>query len=151
MALLTIFLFIGLIGILCYHKTNLLFSSLLILAYCLIMASADLWYFWTLLLVAAVLFPLVYLPVRRSFISSKVLQIFQKIIPSMSKTEKEAIEAGTTWWEGDLFQGMPDWDKLHNYPKPQLTTEEQAFLNGPVVEACRMANDFQISHELADL
>lgn len=151
MALLTIFLFIGLIGILCYHKANLLFSSLLILAYCLIMAIADLWYFWTLLLVAAVLFPLVYLPVRRSFISSKVLQIFQKIIPSMSKTEKEAIEAGTTWWEGDLFQGMPDWDKLHKYPKPQLTTEEQAFLNGPVVEACRIANDFQISHELADL
>lgn len=50
MALLTIFLFIGLIGILCYHKANLLFSSLLILAYCLIMASVDLWYFWTLLL-----------------------------------------------------------------------------------------------------
>lgn len=67
------------------------------------------------------------------------------------KTEKEAIEAGTTWWEGDLFQGKPNWDKLHNYPKPQLTTEEQAFLNGPVEEACRMANDFQISHELADL
>jgi len=120
MALLTLFLFIGLIGILCYHKANLLFSSLLILAYCLIMASTDLWYFGTLLLVAALLFPLVYLPVRRSFISSKVLQIFQKIIPSMSKTEKEAIEAGTTWWEGDVFQGMPDWDKLHKYPKPQF-------------------------------
>lgn len=151
MALLTIFLFIGLIGILCYHKANLLFSSLLILAYCLIMASTGLWYYWTLLLAAAILFPLVYLPIRRSFISSKALQIFQKIIPSMSKTEKEAIEAGTTWWEGDLFQGKPNWDKLLNYPKPQLTTEEQAFLNGPVEEACRMANDFQISHELADL
>lgn len=55
------------------------------------------------------------------------------------------------WWEGDLFQGKPDWKKLHNYPQPQLTAEEQAFLDGPVEEACRMANDFQITHELADL
>lgn len=69
----------------------------------------------------------------------------------MSRTEKEAIDAGTTWWEGDLFQGKPDWKKLHNYPQPRLTAEEQAFLDGPVEEACRMANDFQITHELADL
>ena len=63
----------------------------------------------------------------------------------MSRTEKEAIDAGTTWWEGDLFQGKPDWKKLHNYPQPRLTAEEQAFLDGPVEEACRMANDFQIT------
>ncbi|MDU5193265.1 MAG: acyl-CoA dehydrogenase, partial [Mixta calida] len=59
--------------------------------------------------------------------------------------------AGTTWWEGDLFRGNPDWQKLHNYPQPRLTPEEQAFLDGPVEEACRMANDFQITHEMADL
>ncbi len=47
--------------------------------------------------------------------------------------------------------GKPDWKKLHNYPQPRLTAEEQAFLDGPVEEACRMANDFQITHELADL
>ncbi len=50
-----------------------------------------------------------------------------------------------------MFQGKPDWKKLHNYPQPRLTAEEQAFLAGPVEEACRMANDFQITHELADL
>ena len=54
-------------------------------------------------------------------------------------------------WEGDLFRGAPDWNKLHSYPKPRLTEEEQAFIDGPVEEACRMANDFQITHELADL
>ncbi|XNM84917.1 acyl-CoA dehydrogenase family protein [Escherichia coli] len=53
--------------------------------------------------------------------------------------------------EADLFQGKPDWKKLHNDPQPRLTAEEQAFLDGPVEEACRMANDFQITHELADL
>lgn len=72
-------------------------------------------------------------------------------MPPMSTTEKEAIDAGTTWWEGDLFRGAPDWNKLHSYPKPRLTEEEQAFIDGPVEEACRMANDFQITHELADL
>ena len=50
-----------------------------------------------------------------------------------------------------MFRGKPDWKKLHNYPQPRLTAEEQAFLDGPVEEACRMANDFQITHELADL
>lgn len=50
-----------------------------------------------------------------------------------------------------LVRGKPDWKKLHNYPQPRLTAEEQAFLDGPVEEACRMANDFQITHELADL
>ena len=64
-------------------------------------------------------------------------------MPPMSTTEKEAIDAGTTWWEGDLFRGAPDWNKLHSYPKPRLTEEEQAFIDGPVEEACRMANDFR--------
>jgi acyl-CoA dehydrogenase len=72
-------------------------------------------------------------------------------MPPMSRTEKEAIDAGTTWWEGDLFRGNPDWQKLHNYPQPRLTAEEQAFIDGPVEEACRMANDFAITHEMADL
>lgn len=69
----------------------------------------------------------------------------------MSRTEKEAIDAGTTWWEGELFRGKPDWQTLHAYPQPRLTEAEQAFLDGPVEEACRMANDFQITHEMADL
>lgn len=48
-------------------------------------------------------------------------------------------------------RGNPDWKKLHNYPQPRLTAEEQAFIDGPVEEACRMANDFAITHEMADL
>lgn len=56
--------------------------------------------------------------------------LFRKVMPPMSQTEKEAIDAGTTWWEGDLFRGQPDWQKLHSYPAPQLTAEEQAFLDG---------------------
>ncbi len=151
MTALSIILFLVLIGGLCYHKVSLTVSSLLLAAYTLVMGMTSLWSYWLLLPLAIVLFPLVFTPIRISLFSAPGLNAFRKVMPSMSTTEKEAINAGTTWWEGDLFRGNPDWQKLHNYPKPQLTAEEQAFIDGPVEEACRMANDFQISHELADL
>ncbi|MBD2783707.1 acyl-CoA dehydrogenase [Xenorhabdus sp. DI] len=147
----SIILFLVLIGGLCYHKVRLTLSSLLLVAYTFVMGITGLWSYWLLLPLVIVLFPLVFTPVRISLFSAPGLKAFRKVMPSMSTTEKEAIDAGTTWWEGDLFRGNPDWQKLHNYPKPQLTAEEQAFIDGPVEEACRMANDFQITHELADL
>jgi len=69
----------------------------------------------------------------------------------MSQTEKEAIDAGTVWWDADLFSGKPDWDKLLRTPQPSLTAEEQAFLDGPVEELCAMCNDWEITHERQDL
>ena len=61
------------------------------------------------------------------------------------------VAAGSTWWEADLFSGKPDWDKLRSLPEPSLTAEEQAFLDGPVVELCKMINDWEITEELHDL
>src|SRR5438128_10408634 len=69
----------------------------------------------------------------------------------MSQTEKEAIDAGTVWWDGDLFSGRPDFDKLLAVPEPRLSAEEQAFLDGPVEELCAMCDDWEITHELQDL
>lgn len=109
------------------------------------------WNIWLLLPLAIILLPFNFAPMRKSMISAPAFRTFRKVMPPMSRTEKEAIDAGTTWWEGDLFRGNPDWQKLHNYPQPRLTAEEQAFLDGPVEEACRMANDFAITHEMADL
>ncbi|MEG7500888.1 acyl-CoA dehydrogenase FadE [Providencia stuartii] len=151
MTLLSIILFLALIGILCYHKTSLTLSTVLLLAYTAVMGVLDVWSYWMLLPVALVLFPFVFTPVRQSLVSVRALKMFQKVMPPMSRTEKEAIDAGTTWWEGDLFRGAPDWNKLHNYPKPQLTAEEQAFIDGPVETVCGMVNDFAVSHELSDL
>lgn len=151
MTLLSIVLFIVLIGILSYRKFGIAVSSLALIAYTLVMGIANIWSYWLLLPVALVLLPFAIPSIRRSYISVPALKAFQKVMPSMSKTEQEAIDAGTTWWEGELFRGAPDWKQLHNYPKPQLTAEEQAFLDGPVEEVCRMANDFEITHELADL
>ncbi|MGD8206090.1 acyl-CoA dehydrogenase FadE [Pantoea sp. FN0305] len=140
-----------LIGALFWHRISLPASSAILLLWSAAMALFDLWTPWLLLPLALILLPLNLPSMRRSMVSAPMLRTFRKVMPPMSRTEKEAIDAGTTWWEGDLFRGNPDWQKLHNYPQPRLTAEEQAFLDGPVEEACRMANDFQITHEMADL
>jgi len=90
-------------------------------------------------------------PLRRALLSRPLLALFRRILPRMSQTEREALEAGTVWWDGELFSGRPDWGKLHSFPKPRLNAEEKAFLDGPVEELCRMVHDWEITHELHDL
>jgi acyl-CoA dehydrogenase len=104
-----------------------------------------------LLVVLAGLIWLTFRPVRRALISRPLFSIYKRILPQMSDTEREALEAGTVWWDGDLFRGKPDWNKLHAYPKPQLTAEEQAFMDNEVEEACRLVDDWKVSQELYDL
>lgn len=140
-----------LLGVLFYHRVSLALSSTILLVWTALMGMLSIWSFWMLLPVALIVLALNLSSLRQSLFSAPAFRAFSKVMPPMSRTEKEAIDAGTTWWEGDLFRGTPDWQKLHNYPKPQLTAEEQAFLDGPVEEACRMTDDFQITHELADL
>jgi len=88
---------------------------------------------------------------RRKVITDPVLAVFRRILPDMSQTEKEAIDAGTVWWDADLFSGKPDWDKLLAIPAPKLTPEEQAFLDGPCEEVCAMTDDWEVTHERQDL
>jgi len=90
-------------------------------------------------------------PIRRALVSNPLLGLFRRILPDMSPTEKEAIDAGSVWWDGDLFSGTPDWDKLLAMPEPRLTDEEQAFLDGPVETLCAMCDDWEITHERQDL
>ena len=103
------------------------------------------------LLFAVIALPLNIDSVRQQFISMPLLALFKKIMPQMSSTEQEAIDAGTTWFDADLFRGDPNWKKMHNYPQPRLSSEEQAFLDGPVEQVCSMVNDWHITHEIADL
>src|SRR6266851_1565075 len=100
-----------------------------------------------LIIAAAVNIPFI----RRKLVTDRVLALYRRILPDMSQTEKEAIDAGTVWWDGDLFSGRPDFDKLLAVPEPRLSAEEQAFLDGPVEELCAMCNDWEITHELQDL
>ena len=107
----------------------------------------------TILLVAFVLVAVVLnvTVLRRKLLSDQVLAIFRRILPDMSQTEKEAIDAGTVWWDADLFSGKPDWNKLLAIPTPKLSAEEQAFLDGPCEEVCAMTNDWEVTHERYDL
>jgi acyl-CoA dehydrogenase len=108
---------------------------------------------WTLLLwaVFAGLVALNFTDVRRERVTRPLLKMYRKMLPSMSRTEREALEAGTVWWEGELFAGVPKWRKLLGAPAPHLSDEEQAFLAGPCEELCRMIDEWQVTHELQDL
>ncbi|MBF3314063.1 acyl-CoA dehydrogenase, partial [Leptospira borgpetersenii serovar Hardjo-bovis] len=110
-----------------YHRVNLHLSSLILLAWTAVLGAVGIWSLWMLVPVVLILLPFNLTPVRKSLFSAPAFRSFRKVMPPMSRTEKEAIDAGTTWWEGDLFRGNPDWQKLHNYPQPTLTAEEQAF------------------------
>src|SRR5574343_502061 len=90
-------------------------------------------------------------PLRRTLITRPIFSAYRKVLPQMSDTERDALEAGTDWWEGDLFRGKPDWQKLQAYPVPKLTPEEQSFLDKECAEACRLVDDWQVTHELYDL
>jgi len=85
---------------------------------------------------------------RREHITIRVLEVFRNMLPSLSETERDALEAGSVWWEGELFSGMPNWQKLTELPAPQLTEEEQAFLDGPTEKLCYLLDDWEITHEL---
>ncbi|HEX9079855.1 MAG TPA: acyl-CoA dehydrogenase family protein, partial [Desulfuromonadaceae bacterium] len=107
------------------------------------------WLAWLLFLTAAAA---VNLPgLRRPWITMPILNLFRRMLPPLSRTEREALEAGTVWWDGELFSGHPDWTKLLAQPQPELTGEEEAFLAGPVEELCRMLDDWRIVTELRDL
>jgi acyl-CoA dehydrogenase len=88
---------------------------------------------------------------RRDWLSQPIFRWARKVLPGLSATEREAIEAGDVWWDADLFSGNPDWAKLLAAPPAQLSAEEQAFLDGPVEELCGMLDDWAITWELRDL
>jgi acyl-CoA dehydrogenase len=88
---------------------------------------------------------------RTRFITKPFLIAYRRMLPSMSETERAALEAGTVWWDGELFTGAPDWNKLMTAPAPELSQEERAFLDGPCEELCRMLDDWDITHKRGDL
>jgi acyl-CoA dehydrogenase len=147
-------LLIGALLTLAYRRTDLRTSTLvlgaLLVAYWLFGDGGVLWN--TLLLVPFALLALLNVEsIRRDNVTRRLFALYRSMLPSMSKTEQEALEAGSVWWDGELFTGMPDWRRLKNLPPPKLTAEEQAFLDGPTEELCRLLDDWQITHDLADM
>ncbi|MNZ54643.1 Acyl-coenzyme A dehydrogenase [compost metagenome] len=107
------------------------------------------WLLALLWLVLAAKAALVLLPeLRRKVFSGPLFGWFKRTLPAMSQTEREAIDAGTVWWDGELFSGRPDWNTLLGYSKAELSEEEQAFIDGPTEALCAMVSDWQIGQDL---
>ncbi len=124
--------------------------TLLLAAYVLLGNPGGRWQglLWLLL---AFLWLLNVRPLRKALISRPFMRAYLRLLPAMSDTEREALEAGTVWWDGELFTGNPDWSKLRANPPARLSAEEQAFIDGPCEELCRMLDDFDITHRRGDL
>ena len=88
---------------------------------------------------------------RKQYVSLKVFGLAREKMPPVSRTEQEAIDAGTVWWDAELFSGTPHWEVLFGTPKPALSEPEKRFLDGPTGELCEMVDDWTVTHELNDL
>lgn len=143
-----------LLGVICgcfYHRLSYVPSAVILIVTLILLSLLHLVHgiIW---LVAISVLGLISIPsLRVHWISDPIFRRIKKRLPPMSQTEQEALEAGTVWWESELFQGTPNWDQLHLYPKPELSEAEQAFLDGPVHHVCSLANDYAITHEANDL
>jgi acyl-CoA dehydrogenase len=152
-AIITVLFLAAVVGLTYLRRGLVVFCgtlTLLLILYCGLAPPAHTWktLLWVL---TALLWLLNVKPLRRTLISGPFLGAYRRLLPSMSQTEKEALEAGTVWWDGELFTGAPRWEKLLSAKAPQLTPAEQAFLDGPCEELCGMLDDWDITHRRADL
>ena len=99
-----------------------------------------------LLVLLLALAALVFVPaIRRPLVSAPIMRRARSFMPQMGDTERIALEAGTVWWDGELFSGKPDWGKLLDFKPKPLSGRERQFLDGPVEELCRMIDDWQVA------
>lgn len=109
---------------------------------------------WSLILgipIALLCLVLLLTPLRQSLITKPVYKALGGAMPSMSDTEREALDAGTSWWEKELFMGAPNWDTFAKYSYPELSEEEQSFIDNEVEVLCAMLDEWKIHHEDKEL
>jgi len=114
----------------------------------------DAGFFSTVLAGALFVIPAVFLnhkPLRQQHFSKPFLKFYRKALPELSETEKVALEAGTVFWDAELFSGKPDFKKLHSIDAPELSSDEKEFLDGPVAELCTMLNEHEYNHDKGDM
>ncbi|WP_217477119.1 acyl-CoA dehydrogenase [Stutzerimonas stutzeri] len=124
----------------------------IVAGYLLLMGAADETPAWLMLilwlLLIAVAVPLLVTDLRIKYLSGPMFDWFKKVLPPISDTERDAIDAGSVWWDGELFSGRPNWNTLLGYPKATLSEEEQAFIDGPTETLCAMVNDWEVGQRL---
>lgn len=147
--------FIVCFSVLAYHRASLKVWTLSLTIFLVLMSRLSTVTFWHMtiawLVFLAIIVPLYATTWRQKKITSRLLAFYRRSMPTMSRTEREALAAGTVGWEGDLFRGAPQWNKLLKLKKPHLTAEEKAYINGPVEKLCSMIDDWDITHNRADL
>src|ERR1700723_479832 len=147
-------LFLGVLLVLAYRRASLAASTcvlgLLLVGYWGFGSAAEGWKIAGSV-PYAVLLLLNVRPLRVRLVTRPFLRSYRRLLPSMSSTEREALDAGTVWWDGELFTGGPNWSKLMSAKVPVLTATEQAFIDGPCEDLCAMLDDWDITHRRADL
>jgi len=147
-------LFLGVTLVVAYRRASLLSSTgilgVVLICYWILGASPE---WWKILISIPYVLLLLFniRPLRLRAMTRPFMKSYRRLLPPMSSTEREALDAGTVWWDGELFSGGPDWQKLMSAKAPALDPREQAFLDGPCEELCAMLDDWDITHTRADL
>jgi acyl-CoA dehydrogenase len=139
---------------LAYRRASLTWSTLVVVALVAaywLFGTAPYWWKAIVALPAALLLLMNVASLRVGLITRPFLRSYRRLLPSMSATEREALDAGTVWWDGELFTGGPNWQKLMSAQAPALSPVEQAFLDGPCEELCAMLDDWDITYRRGDL
>ena len=153
MLLLSLLVMLVLIAVLIYRELALAAASSIIIVAWLVLGAITpaMLSPWLVVPLVAILLVLNVGPIRRAILTKSVFKMLKRTMPAMSVTEREALEAGTTWWEKELFSGRPDWNEFAQISLPQLTAEEQAFLDNEVEELCGLLDEWDIQNNRTDL
>src|SRR5262245_9884208 len=116
----------------------------------LVFARPTWWAFLPLVVCELALLAIAIRPLRRKVVTAPLFRWFKRALPALSDTEQQALDAGTVWWDAELFTGKPNWSRLLEAPKPYLTNEEPVFLEGPAVPLAGMVGSWTL-HQNRDL
>lgn len=143
--LMAVVLYLILLFALLYHGVSLASGSLLMVLGAAVLALFEGGMVWFFLLTVAVVALLNVASLRRRFLTAPVYRMLRQAMPPMSSTEREALEAGSTWWEKDLFSGAPDWSVYNRIDLPALTEAEQSYLDNEVEGLCQLVDDWDVN------
>lgn len=104
---------------------------------------------WVLYLAPMIVFGIPLLRCR--LLGEPIFRLYRSSMPAISPTEQAALDAGTTWWDAELFSGRPHWRRLLKARPASLDDEEIDFLDGPVEELCALINDYDVNIGSRDL
>lgn len=144
MLLLSLLLFLALLIAVLVVRPSLQVGTVCLLAGSLLLSTLHAGIWWVLLPLVVVLAVLNVPDWRRRLLVTPAWELLRQALPPMSDTEREAVEAGTTWWEKDLFTGQPDWQRFSGIHLPVLTEQEQAFLDNEVEELCGLIDEWEV-------